>query len=101
MGTWEVEPAPTTSNNPGDVGRAAMQNLWTQNMKVEFTKDNKVRFTNFQGETTGTYSMSGDEVTIKFNTFAPTRDLKLRMENGKLREATEFSSDVGLTLVKK
>jgi uncharacterized lipoprotein NlpE involved in copper resistance len=101
VGNWKVEPAPTTGNNPGDVMRGSMMNLRTQNMKVEFTSDNKVRFTNFQGESTGTYELKGDEVTIKFNTFSPFSELKMKLEGGKLREVTDFKSDVALTLIKE
>jgi len=96
VGTWKArEIKPVASNNFRDVANASMMSLWTSGMTVEFNKDGKFKMSQMLGWVEGDYKIEGNEVELKFNTFAPQRPLRLVFQDGGkvLALKTDFESD--------
>lgn len=96
VGTWKARKVePVVSNNLRDVASASMMSLWTSGMTVEFNKEGKFKMSQMMGWVEGDYKIDGNEVELKFNTFAPQRPLRLVFQNGSkaLALKTEFESD--------
>jgi hypothetical protein len=96
VGTWKARPVKQVSSpNLRDVASASMMSLFTSGMTVEFNKEGKFKMSQMLGWVDGTYTIKGDEVELKFNTFAPQQPVKLVFaEGGKaLALKTEFESD--------
>ncbi len=71
-----------------------MMSLFTSGMTVEFNTEGKFKMSQAMGWGDGTYSIQGDEVELKFNTFAPQSPIRFRFEGTKvLALKTEFESD--------
>lgn len=81
--------------------RGSMQNLWTQNMILEFNDKGTFKISNFTGQGTGDYRWEGDTLILKFNTLAPVPELRFKMNGNKLEQDAEFSSDVSLSFEKQ
>lgn len=84
-----------SSLNLRDVANSSMMSLFTSGMVIEFNKEGRFKMSQAMGWVDGEYKIEGNEVELKFNTFAPQRPLRLEfVEGGKaLGLKTEFESD--------
>lgn len=95
VGTWKAKQQPAKpSGDLGDVAKASFFNMISNGMTVEFTKEGTFKMTQTIGSVTGNYTWEGEMLKLKFNTFAPQNELKLRFGEGNtLETVTSFQSD--------
>jgi len=96
VGTWKARPVkPVSSPNFRDVANSSMMSLFTSGMVIEFNKEGRFKMSQAMGWVDGEYKIEGNEIELKFNTFAPQRPLRFEfVEGGKaLGLKTEFESD--------
>lgn len=104
VGTWKARDVkPVSSPNFRDVANASMMSLWTSGMTLEFNKEGRFKMSQIMGWAEGEYTIEGNEVVLKLQTFAPTQPIRLVFtEGGKaLALKTEFESDAKVVFEKQ
>ncbi len=104
VGSWKARPVkPISSPNLRDVANSSMMSLFTSGMIIEFNKEGRFKMSQAMGWVDGDYKIEGNEVELKFNTFASQRPLRLVFaEGGKALELkTEFDSDAKVVFEKQ
>lgn len=103
IGTWKARPIATKpSANLGDVIRTNFLSLAAQGFTVEFNDKMAFKAAVPIANGGGTYKIEGDEVTLSFNSLAPTEPIKFKFRDEKtLEQVTEFESDPKIVLEKQ
>ena len=108
VGTWkgEIAPVPGQKNSLEDAFKGLL-NAFVGPMTIEFNQDGKYKVSLSLGSETGTYSVSGDEVTFKPDTEDPNAKNHMKLgvmvlsPDGKtLHSKKEFKSDSVIELKK-
>jgi hypothetical protein len=108
VGTWKGDIAPVTGakDSIADAFKKLL-NVWVGPLTLEFNRDGKYKVSVLNGSETGTYSVSGNEVTLTPDDKEPSKSrismgkLVLSSDGKTLRTRKEFESDSVLELKKQ
>lgn len=80
-----------------------MGNLVASGSTLEFNKEGRFKWSMIMGASQGTYKVTGKEVTLTFESLAPTQPITLVLgEDGKtLTTKKDFGSDATITFEKQ
>jgi hypothetical protein len=117
VGTWKGELMPraedSTSKKPSDIGKAlesgikGMLNAFIGPLTLEFNADGKYKASVNLGSSTGTYSVSGNEITLNPDEKADRKNefnigtLVLSSDGKTIHSKKEFNSDSVMELKKQ
>lgn len=104
IGSWKGVQVPQTgSPNFRDAAAGAMGNLVASGSTLEFNKEGRFKWSMIMGASQGTYKVAGKEVTLTFESLAPTQPITFVLgEDGKtLTTKKDFGSDATITFEKQ
>ncbi|HMS55362.1 MAG TPA: hypothetical protein PKA27_08160 [Fimbriimonadaceae bacterium] len=104
IGTWKGVQVPQSgSPNFRDAAAGAMGNLVASGSTLEFNKDGRFKWSMVMGAGQGTYKVAGKEVTLNFESLAPTQPITFVLaDDGKtLSTKKDFGSDATITFEKQ